>query len=108
MVVLKSVFQRADELLKRAMLSEPMRRQLISDAVPFCNDEMSDHELLSSLVMAAVQNIAFDPDYERAAARLMLLQIFREATGTFDIDYATYFPRKRLKRCGCEWRWVWL
>lgn len=93
MVVLKSVFQRADELLKRAMLSEPMRRQLISDAVPFCNDEMSDHELLSSLVMAAVQNIAFDPDYERAAARLMLLQIFREATGTFDIDYATYFPR---------------
>lgn len=93
MVVLKSVFQRADELLKRAMLSEPMRRQLISDAVPFCNDEMSDHELLSSLVMAAVQNIAFDPDYERAAARLMLLQISREATGTFDIDYATYFPR---------------
>lgn len=93
MVALESVVQRADELLQRATLPEPMRRQLLDDAMSFCSAAMSDDELIATLLMAAVQNIAFDPDYERAAARLMLLQIFREATGAFAIDYATYFPR---------------
>ncbi len=93
MVVLKSVAQRTDEVLRRAMLPEPMRRQLLDEALPFCSEAMSDDELLAALLVAAVQNITVDPDYERAAARLLLLQIYREATGAFAIDYATYFPR---------------
>ncbi|MFA0774488.1 MAG: hypothetical protein KEFWMYNX_002528, partial [Candidatus Fervidibacter sp.] len=79
--------------LRQANLPEALCRQLMDDASSFLTDDMDDDAILSALLTAAVQNIVADPAFERAAARLLLLQIHNEATGAPHPDYATYFPR---------------
>jgi len=92
-VVCEFAVEQAWAWLRQAKLPEALCRQLMDDASSFLTDDMDDDAILSALLTAAVQNIVADPAFERAAARLLLLQIHNEATGAPHPDYATYFPR---------------
>lgn len=87
------VIQQAEAWLLRAKLRQDLCQALLSETLPFLADGMDDDAVLDALLTVAVQNIAVDPEFDRAAARLLLLKIYREATGTPEIDYAAYFPR---------------
>jgi hypothetical protein len=92
-VVREFAVEQAWAWLRQAKLPDALCRQLMDDASSFLTDDMDDDAILSALLTAAVQNIVADPAFERAAARLLLLQIHREAAGAPHPDYATYFPR---------------
>lgn len=47
---------------------------------------------LSELIDLAVEKMVWDPAYERAAARLFLLKVYREVCHREAFDYRSYFP----------------
>jgi ribonucleoside-diphosphate reductase alpha chain len=55
-------------------------------------DRLRSGGSLTALIELAVQNIVEDPIYERAAARLFLLKLYREVWDRAPFDYASYFP----------------
>jgi len=55
-------------------------------------DRLRSGGSLAELIELAVQNIVEDPIYERAAARLFLLKLYREVWDRAPFDYASYFP----------------
>lgn len=88
-----SFVQQAKEWLRLIRVPEEACHLLITEASSFLTEGMDEEAILSALLTAAVQNIAYQPSFEVAAKRLLLLKIYREAVGEPFPDYATYFPR---------------
>ncbi|MDP3836940.1 MAG: ribonucleoside-diphosphate reductase subunit alpha [bacterium] len=75
---------------------EKYGERLLKEATLAFYDGISEQEIDKALIQAAAQNIKDDIAYDRLAARLQLLAVYREVLGTDDFESAGSMMRVRF------------